>query len=64
MRYFAAKLYARDAGPLADWLKQLTTVRLPALASWPKPSEKVSAAVVQGITTPLTPASTKAAWPT
>ncbi|MFG3310008.1 transposase [Streptomyces wuyuanensis] len=53
VRQFAAMLDARDAGGLADWLEQLTTARLPALASLAKAIREDQAAVVQGITTPF-----------
>ncbi|MFJ4624427.1 transposase, partial [Streptomyces sp. NPDC088812] len=50
---FAAMLDARDAAPLPDWLEQLTTPRLPALASLAKAIREDQPAVVQGITTPF-----------
>ncbi|MFF4764595.1 transposase [Streptomyces sp. NPDC001292] len=52
-RQFAAMLDARDASPLPDWLEQLTTSRLPALASLAKAIREDQPAVVQGITTPF-----------
>ncbi|MGW7528007.1 ISL3 family transposase [Streptomyces sp. NPDC054783] len=53
VRQFAAMLDARDAAPLADWLEQLTTARLPALASLANAIREDQLAVVQGITTPF-----------
>ncbi|WP_406326700.1 ISL3 family transposase [Streptomyces sp. NBC_00203] len=53
VRQFAAMLDARDAAPLADWLEQLTTARLPALASLANAIREDQPAVVQGITTPF-----------
>nr|WP_260859900.1 transposase [Streptomyces cupreus] len=53
VRQFAAMLDARDAAPLADWLEQLATSRLPALASLAKAIREDQPAVVQGITTPF-----------
>ncbi|MDL5206309.1 hypothetical protein [Streptomyces sp. ALI-76-A] len=46
-------LDARDATPLPDWLEQLTTTGLPALASLAKVLREGQPAVVQGITTPF-----------
>jgi transposase len=53
VRQFAAMLDARDAAPLPDWLEQLTTARLPALAGLAKAIREDRPAVVQGITTPF-----------
>ncbi|MGP4088807.1 ISL3 family transposase [Streptomyces sp. KR55] len=53
VRQFAAMLDARDASSLPDWLEQLTTARLPALASLAKAIREDQPAVVQGITTPF-----------
>ncbi|WP_078888147.1 ISL3 family transposase [Streptomyces sp. NRRL S-118] len=53
VREFAAMLDARDATPLPDWLKKLTTSRLPALAGLAKAIHEDQPAVVQGITTPF-----------
>ncbi|MEV0694681.1 transposase [Streptomyces sp. NPDC050388] len=53
VRQFAAMLDARDAAPLPDWLEQLTTARLPALAGLAKAIRENQPAVVQGITTPF-----------
>lgn len=50
---FAAMLEARDASPLPDWLEQLETSRLPALASLAKAIREDQPAVVHGITTPF-----------
>ncbi|MFE1856385.1 hypothetical protein [Streptomyces sp. NPDC059489] len=64
VRQLAAILDARDANALSDWLEQLTTLRLPALASLANAIPEDQPAVVQGITTPFsTPTSTKAASP-
>ncbi|MER6076664.1 transposase, partial [Streptomyces sp. NPDC001817] len=51
VRQFAAMLDNRDAVPLPDWLEQLTTAGLPALASLAKSIREDQPAVVQGITT-------------
>ncbi|MEU6512441.1 ISL3 family transposase [Streptomyces sp. NPDC046942] len=51
VRQFAAMLDNRDAVPLPDWLEQLTTADLPALASLAKAIREDQPAVVQGITT-------------
>ncbi|MGW0926801.1 hypothetical protein ACWD3J_48745 [Streptomyces sp. NPDC002755] len=53
MSQFAAMLDARDAAPLADWLEQLATSRLPALASLAEAIRENRPAVMQGITTPF-----------
>lgn len=53
VRQFAAMLDACDAARLPDWLEQLTTARLPALASLAKAIREDQPAVVQGITTPF-----------
>ncbi|MFD7836148.1 hypothetical protein [Streptomyces sp. NPDC059761] len=53
MRQFAAMFDTRDAAPLPDWLEQLTSARLPALASLAKAIREDQPAVVQGITTPF-----------
>ncbi|MGY0068225.1 ISL3 family transposase [Streptomyces sp. QTS137] len=53
VRQFAAMLDARDAAPLPHWLEQLTTARLPALASLAKAIREDQPAVMQGITTPF-----------
>jgi transposase len=53
VRQFAAMLERRDATSLPDWLDQLATSRLPALASLAKALREDQAAVVQGITTPF-----------
>lgn len=46
-------LDARDAAPPAEWLEQLTTARLPTLASLANAIREDQPAVVQGITTPF-----------
>ncbi|MFD8394777.1 hypothetical protein ACFV2N_37705 [Streptomyces sp. NPDC059680] len=46
-------LDTRDAAPLTNWLEQLTTAGLPALASLAKAIREDQPAVVQGITTPF-----------
>ncbi|MFC9931909.1 transposase [Streptomyces sp. NPDC127190] len=51
VRQFAAMLDTRDAAPLPDWLEQLTTAGLPALASLAKAIREDQPAVVRGITT-------------
>ncbi|MFJ9968358.1 hypothetical protein [Streptomyces avermitilis] len=53
VRQFAAMPDARDSAPLSDWLEQLTTARLPALASPAKAIREDQPAAVQGITTPF-----------
>ncbi|MFE3463114.1 ISL3 family transposase [Streptomyces sp. NPDC059185] len=53
VRKFADMLDARDANGLPDWLEELTTSRLPPLASLAKAIREDQAAVVQGITTPF-----------
>ncbi|WP_406472066.1 ISL3 family transposase [Streptomyces sp. NBC_01615] len=53
VRQFAAMLDARDATPLPDWLEQLATSHLPALASLANAIREDQPAVVQGITTPF-----------
>ncbi|WP_247694602.1 hypothetical protein [Streptomyces sp. B93] len=53
VRQFAAMLDTRDAAPLADWLEQLTTAGLPALASLANAIREDQPAVVQGISTPF-----------
>ena len=53
VRQFAAMLDTRDAAPLTDWLEQLTTAGLPALAGLAKAIREDQPAVVQGITTPF-----------
>ncbi|MFF3620738.1 ISL3 family transposase [Streptomyces sp. NPDC002467] len=53
VRQFAAMLDARDATLLPAWLDELTTARLPALASLGKAIREDQFAVVQGITTPF-----------
>ncbi|MER6134481.1 hypothetical protein [Streptomyces sp. NPDC001815] len=57
VRQFASMLDARDAAPLPDWLDHLTASRLPALDGSAKAIREDQHAVVQGITTPLAPAS-------
>ncbi|MDT9697939.1 hypothetical protein [Streptomyces sp. P17] len=52
-RQFAAMLDARDATSLPDWLHQLVTSRLPALASLANAIREDQPPVVQGITTPF-----------
>ncbi|MDQ0946162.1 transposase [Streptomyces phaeochromogenes] len=51
VRQFAAMLDARDAAALPNWLEQLATSRLPALAGLAKALREDQPAVVQGITT-------------
>lgn len=46
-------LDARDATSLPDWLHQLVTSRLPALASLANAIREDQPPVVQGITTPF-----------
>ncbi|MFD0076459.1 ISL3 family transposase [Streptomyces sp. NPDC127166] len=53
VRQFAAMLDDRDANNLPGWLEQLTTSRLPPLASLAKAIREDQPAVVQGITTPF-----------
>ncbi|MFI6567264.1 hypothetical protein [Streptomyces sp. NPDC050534] len=53
MRQFAAMLDTRNAAPLPAWLEQVTTARLPALASLANAIREDQAAVVEGITTPF-----------
>ena len=53
VRQFAAMLDTRDAAPMTDWLEQLTTAGLPALAGLAKAIREDQPAVVQGITTPF-----------
>ncbi|MCZ4612369.1 ISL3 family transposase [Streptomyces sp. Lzd4kr] len=51
VRQFAAMLDARDAAMLPDWLGQLATAQLPALAGLAKALREDQTAVAQGITT-------------
>ncbi|MFI8952576.1 ISL3 family transposase [Streptomyces sp. NPDC053750] len=51
VRRFAAMLDARDATMLPDWLDQLATSQLPALAGLAKALREDQPAVAQGITT-------------
>ncbi|MFJ2774370.1 ISL3 family transposase [Streptomyces sp. NPDC087300] len=51
VRQFAAMLDTRDATALSDWIEQLATSRLPALAGLVKALREDQPAIVQGITT-------------
>ncbi|MEU9473698.1 ISL3 family transposase [Streptomyces avermitilis] len=53
VRQFAAMLDTRDATSLPDWLDQLASSRLPALAGFAKAIREDQPAVEQGITTPF-----------
>ncbi|MFJ6943281.1 hypothetical protein ACISU4_01235 [Streptomyces wuyuanensis] len=64
LRAQAGCLGLHHVAPLADWLEQLTTARLPALASLANAIREDQTAVVQGITTPFNSGVNVAAAPT